>query len=166
MVFHTQLIWRSWFLKQLATGQTRVIAAPDFWHGLDAFDMHNNLSWMSSVSNVPALQALTKPSRVSGGGVGYRGGGENSNQSERTTPETTASAASTTAAPAGGRRNPGRPVHNTDRDAMFTGNTPFAENVRTRRVQQAIALAEGGSTRVRRGVGLRVCLMACKRYLF
>jgi hypothetical protein len=44
MVFHTQLIWRSRFVKQLATGQTRVIAAPDFCHGLDVFDMQNNLS--------------------------------------------------------------------------------------------------------------------------
>jgi hypothetical protein len=55
MVFHTQLIWRSWFVKQLATGQTRVIAAPDFCHGLDAFDMHNNLSWLPSVSHVTVL---------------------------------------------------------------------------------------------------------------
>jgi hypothetical protein len=49
MVFHTQLIWRSWFVKQLATGHARVIAVPDFCHGLDAFDMHNNLSWLPSV---------------------------------------------------------------------------------------------------------------------
>jgi hypothetical protein len=55
-------------VKQLATGQTRVVAAPDFCHGLDTSDMHNNLSWLPSASNVPALQSLTSPSRISGGG--------------------------------------------------------------------------------------------------
>jgi hypothetical protein len=134
VVYHTQIIWSSWFVKQLTTGQTRVIAAPDFCHGLDAFDMHNNLSWLPSVSNVPALQALTSPSRNLGGGGGSRGGGGTSNQPARTAPTTTASAVSTTAAPAGNRRDPGRPVRNTDRDAMFTGNTPFVANVRTRHV--------------------------------
>jgi hypothetical protein len=130
MVFHTQLIWRSWFVKQLATGNTRLIAAPGFYHGLYEFDMHNNLSWLPSVSNMPALQALTSPSRILGGGGGSRGGGGNINHPARTAPTTTASAASTTAAPAGNRR-----------DAIFTVNTPFAANVRARRVQQAIGLA-------------------------
>jgi hypothetical protein len=73
IVFHTQLIWRAWFFKQISTGQTRVIAAPDFCHGLDTFDMHNNLSWLPSVSNVPVLQAPT--SRNLGQGSGARGGG-------------------------------------------------------------------------------------------
>jgi hypothetical protein len=141
MVFHTQLIWRSWFVKQLSTGQTRVIAAPDFCHALDAFSMHNNLSWLPSVSNVPALQALASPTRNLGQGSGSRGGGGNSNPAARATPATAASASPTPAAPAGNRRDPGRPVRNTDRDAMFTGNTHFAASVRTRRVQQAIALA-------------------------
>jgi hypothetical protein len=116
-----------------------VIAAPDFCHGLDTFDMHNNLSWMPSVSNVPVLQALT--SRNIGQGSGARGGDGNSNPSARGTPATTASASPAPAAPAANRRDPGRPVQNTDRDTMFTGNTTFAANVRTHRVQQAISLA-------------------------
>jgi hypothetical protein len=158
MVFHTQLIWRSWFVKQLSTGQTRVIAAPDFCHGLDTFDMHNNLSWLPSVSNVPALQALTSPSRSLGQGSGARGGGGNSNPAARGTPATTASALPAPAAPAANRRDPGHPVRNTDRDAMFTGNTPFAANVRTRRVQQAIALAAPPPQHMRSGVSECMCV--------
>jgi hypothetical protein len=166
MVFHTQLIWRSWFVKQLATGQTRVIAAPNFCHGMDVFDMHNNLSWLPSVSNVPALQALTNTSRTSGGGGRHQRGGGNSNQPAQTTPTNTASVAPTTAAPDGGRRDPGRPVRNTDRDTMFTGNTPFAASVRTHRVQHAITLVPPPSTHARWGVRLHVRLLACKRYFF
>jgi hypothetical protein len=158
MVFHTQLIRRAWFVKQLSTGQTRVIAAPDFCHGLDTFDMHNNLSWLPSVSNVPALQALTSPSRSLGQGSGARGGGGNSNPAARGTPATTASASPAPAAPAANRRNPGRPVRNTDHDTMFTGNTPFAANVRTRRVQQAIALAGPPPQHMRNGVSECMCV--------
>jgi hypothetical protein len=158
MVFHTQLIWRSWFVKQLSTGQTRVIAAPDFCHGLDAFDVHNNLSWLPSVSNVPALQALTSPSRNLGQGSGSQEGGGNSNLAARATPATTASASPTPAAPAGNRHDPGRPVRNTDRDAMFTGNIPFAANVRTHRVQQAIALAGSPPRHMRSGVSECMCV--------
>jgi hypothetical protein len=73
-------------VKQLATGQTQVIAAPYFCHGLDAFDMHNNLSWLPSVSNVLALQDLTNPSRITGGGGGHRGGAATSQHEPRGQP--------------------------------------------------------------------------------
>jgi hypothetical protein len=63
-----------------------------------------------------------------------------------------------TADPAGGWRDPARPVRNTDRDAMFTGNTPFAANVRTRRVKQAIALAGPPPQHMRGGVSDYMCV--------
>jgi hypothetical protein len=145
-------------VKQLTTGHTRVIAAPYFCHGLQAFGMYNNLSWLPSVFNVPALQALTSPSRNLVGGGGSRGGGGNSNHPARTAPTGTASAVASTAAPAGSWCDPGRPVRNTDRDAMFTGNTQFPANVRTRRVQQAIALAGPPPKHMRGGVSDCMCV--------
>jgi hypothetical protein len=63
VVFHTQLIWRAWCVKQISTGQIRVIAAPAFCYGIDAFDMHTNLSWLPSVSNVPVIHALARTGR-------------------------------------------------------------------------------------------------------
>jgi hypothetical protein len=45
-----------------------------------------------------------------------------------------------------------------NRDTMFTGNTPFAANVRTRRVQQAIALAGPPPQHMRNGVSECMCV--------
>jgi hypothetical protein len=43
------------------------------------------------------------------------------------------------------RSDPGPRVRNPVRDASFTGNTAFTGNVRSRRVDEAIALAGGDS---------------------
>jgi hypothetical protein len=74
MVLHTHIIWRSWFVKKLATGQTRLIVAPYFCHGLDILDMHNNLSSLPVVSNVPVIQSLANTGRLTGRGGGHQGG--------------------------------------------------------------------------------------------
>jgi hypothetical protein len=148
MVFHVQLNWRAWFVKQLSTGETKVIPAPDFCHGIDAFDMHNNLSWVPSVANIPVLHALIVPTH----GASTRGTAMRSNASPAT-PVTTPSAP-----PLVARREPGRAVRNTRRDARFTGNTPFAANVRGRRVLQAIVLAGPPPQHVRGGVTECACV--------
>jgi hypothetical protein len=55
-VFHLQLIERDWFEEQMCTGQRFVVPAPEFAER--TFERQNNLSWLPSVSNVPALFAL------------------------------------------------------------------------------------------------------------
>jgi hypothetical protein len=153
MVFHVQLNWRAWFVKQLATGQTRVIAAPNFCHGLDAFDMHNNLSWLLSVANIPVLQALAPIARNTGPIGGTRGAVANR------VPTLPAPATTSPGAVAGvTRRDVGLAIQNTQRDARFTSNTPFSTNVRNRRVTAAIALAGNPPQHVRGGESSNMCV--------
>jgi hypothetical protein len=102
-VFHLQLILRDWFEEQARTGQRRSVPAPDFAEHIRTFERQNNLSWVPSVSNVPALHAL------------------------RLQPL----AANALPAPRGpGVAELGACVRNPSRDARFTGSTAFATNVR------------------------------------
>jgi hypothetical protein len=57
-VFHVQLILRDWFVDQTRTGQCDLDPAPDFGQYHKAFERQNNLNWLPSVSNIPALFAL------------------------------------------------------------------------------------------------------------
>jgi hypothetical protein len=57
-VFHLQFILRDWFEDQTRTGQTTIVSAPEFSLYLKVFERQNNLSWLPSVSNIPALLAL------------------------------------------------------------------------------------------------------------
>jgi hypothetical protein len=139
-VFHLQLIERDCFVESTITGQRTPVPAPDFCQYLRVFERHNNLHWLPSVTNVPALLALI-PSTVTHCPVATprapavpRGGGA-------------------TPAAASECRDPGPRVRNPARDARFTGNTAFARNVRSRCVDEAIALAGGDSAipRITRG---------------
>jgi hypothetical protein len=65
------------------------------------------------------------------------------------------------AAPAPERPDLGSRVRNPARDTRFTGNTAFANNVRSRRVEEVIVIAGGRSTLphvVRDGVSVGVCV--------
>jgi hypothetical protein len=57
-VFHLHLILSDWFVDQMRMGQAAIIPALDFGHYLKLFDRQNNLSWLPSVTNTPALFAL------------------------------------------------------------------------------------------------------------
>jgi hypothetical protein len=146
-VFHLQLIERDWFVESTKTGQRAPVPAPDFCQYLRVFERQNNLHWLPSVTNVPALLALIpaiatpRPGANPRAPAVPRGGGA--------TPPAVGGAP----AAAVERRDPGPRVRNPARDARFTGNTAFARNVRSRRVDEAIALAGGDSAvpRITRG---------------
>jgi hypothetical protein len=151
------LILRDWFVNQTRTGQAAIIPAPDFGYYLKLFDHQNNLSWLPSVTNIPTLFALrATPKRA------------------LITPRRTAAPAEVpTAAPVSNAGNvaraapaPERPdlgprIHNLGRDTRFTGNTVFANNVRSHHVEEAIVVAGDRDTLshiVRDGVSVGVCV--------
>jgi hypothetical protein len=132
-VFHLQLILRDWFEDQTRTGQTSIIPAPDFGLHLKTFELQNNLNWLPSVSYVPALLAL-------------RPAAPRHQHAPRPSVPSAALAAPPATASRGApsavqRPDLGSRVRNPSRDARFTGSTAFANNVRTRRVEDAIQLA-------------------------
>jgi hypothetical protein len=156
-VFHLQLILRDWFVDQMRTGQAAIIPAPDFGYYLKLFDRQNNLSWFPSVTNIPALFALratparapNAPRRLAApAAVPTAAPAANAGNGDR-------------AAPTPERPNLGPRFRNPGRDTRFTGNTAFANNVRARRVEEAIVAAEGRSALphiVRDGVSLCLCV--------
>jgi hypothetical protein len=156
-VFHLQLILRDWFVDQMRTGQAAIIPAPDFGYYLKLFDRQNNLSWLPSVTNIPALLALraapvrapNAPRRLAAPvAVPTAAPVANSGNGNR-------------AAPTPERPNLGSRVRNPGRDTRFAGNTTFANNVRARRVEEAIVAAGGRSALphiVRDGVSLCFCV--------
>jgi hypothetical protein len=156
-VFHLQLILRDWFVDQMCTGQAAIIPAPDFGYYLKLFDRQNNLSWLPSVTNIPALFALrTTPVRAP-------------NAPRRlaapATVPTAAPAANASngdrAAPTPERPNLGSRIRNPGHDTRFTGNTAFTDNVRAHRVEEAIVAAGARSAPsqiVRDGVSMGLCV--------
>jgi hypothetical protein len=60
-VFHLQLILRDWFVEQTRTCQRFSVPSPDFGQYLKMYERQNNLNWLPSVANIPALQALVAP---------------------------------------------------------------------------------------------------------
>jgi hypothetical protein len=113
------------------TGQSAIIPAPDFGCYFKAFERQNNINWLPSVSNVPALPTLWAAS------VGV----PNALRQVAAPPAVT-----TCAPPASERRDLGPRARNPGRDARFTGKTSLANNVRFCRVEEAIALAGGRET--------------------
>jgi hypothetical protein len=106
------------------------------------FKVQNNIMWLPTVTNVPALLALRVATRVStsragtpGGavGIGYGTGGAGAGVGVGTTLGDTLGNVA--------RCYPGDQVRNPNRDARFVGNTPFARMVRIRYVALAIAAA-------------------------
>jgi hypothetical protein len=57
-VCHLQLILCDWFVDQARTSHSAITPAPDFRYYLKTFERQNNLNWIPSVSNIPALLAL------------------------------------------------------------------------------------------------------------
>jgi hypothetical protein len=119
VIFNVQLAWRNWTMLQLDSGEIVLINPPDFGAGLAMVETQNNLMWLPSVTNVPLLLNLSLASRPAAG---------------RTPDPDSVPVAARTATPARGAprtasRNQGRPIRNPARDPMFTGNTPFAQNV-------------------------------------
>jgi hypothetical protein len=147
-VFHLQLIDRDWFVESTKTGQRAPVPAPDFCQYLCIFERQNNLHWLPSVTNVPALLALA-PATI----IPRPGGGPRAPAAPRGGGATAPAAAGVSPAVAVERRDLGPRVRNPAHDARFTGNTAFAGNVRSRRVVEAIALAGGDSAvpRITRG---------------
>jgi hypothetical protein len=134
-VFHLQLILRDWFVDQTHIGQGTVVPAPNFSYYLKAFERQNNIHWLPSVSNVPALLALrVAPDRVPTVPL------------PAAVPATAQASTVVRAALAAERQNMGPCVHNPGCDAHFTGNTAFDNNVRTRHVKDTISLAGGRET--------------------
>jgi hypothetical protein len=152
MTFHVQLAWRNWMVLQIDTGETDAITLPDFGVGLIMLETQNNLMWLSYVTKVPLLLNLSLAQRP-----------------------VTARAPMTAPAPAGNRapnaaaappavaqrdqgRDQGRPIRNTARLPVYTGNTPFLQNIRARRVTEAIALAGPPPVVTRSGVTGPMCV--------
>jgi hypothetical protein len=131
---HSKLIGRACCFKPLATGQTRVIAAS--WPGCIRHAYERVSVGSLLLPNVPVLHALTPTHWSVGPQVEME-------ELQEEPAATTARSSCNTAfvAPLGDRCDPGRPVRNTPRDARVTGDTPFTDNVRTRRVPQAMTLA-------------------------
>jgi hypothetical protein len=65
MVFHVQLMWRSWLTEQISSDTH--VPLPDVCTGLRTLEQNNNLSWVPSCANVPQLQALMQVARPAGG---------------------------------------------------------------------------------------------------
>jgi hypothetical protein len=126
-VFHLQLIFRDWFEEQTRTGQQRLVPPPDFAEHIHTFERQNNLRWVPSVSNVPALHALRLQPRTANAPPAPRGHG----------------VARETGTPRPAPADLGARVRNPSRDARFTGSTAFATNVRERRVDEAIIVGGG-----------------------
>jgi hypothetical protein len=144
MTFHVQLAWWNWTVAQLEAGETEAIDPPDFGTGLTMLETHNNLMWLPSITNVPMLLNLSVPIRAPP--AGRTPGPAPPVRAPAPAPSSAVYHVST---PPGGaanvapvaRRDQGRPIRNTAPASMCTANSPFAQNVRSRRVSEAIALA-------------------------
>jgi hypothetical protein len=133
VVFHVQLAMRNWLVCQLDVGETEYLPPPDVCQGLNMLEVQNNLMWLPTVTNVPALLALCVVTRASV---------STSNPGNRTPAAATAAPAPDGAVvSATPRRDAGAQVCNPNRDARFVGNTPLACLVRSRSVGLAITTA-------------------------
>jgi hypothetical protein len=119
----------------MRTGQRITVPPPDFSEHLRTFERQNNLNWLPSVANVPALMALKTPSRTTVAPRGAPPLPRAAATGDRATPATRTSPRE--------QRELGARIRNPSRHAMFTGNTAFANNVRDRSVDQAFAVAGG-----------------------
>jgi hypothetical protein len=119
LVFHFQLHYRHWFNERFTYGNHTNLP-PDVTSGLQQFVTANRLDWLPGYANVPALAALASPtppgSRV---------------------PPTVAAGAP---AAASGISSSDR-VQNPNRDSRYGGNTPLANNVRSRSIRDALSTA-------------------------
>jgi hypothetical protein len=148
VTFHVQLAWRNWLVSQLDANETVRLGPPAFAQGLNMMEVQNNLMWLPTVNNVPALSALRINVRSPGTTTIPR--------SPVPTQEGTLLAAEPAAV---ARRDPGRQVRNPSRESCFVGNTPLARNVRNKAVVAAIADAGSQPPEVTRaGVAGPMCI--------
>jgi hypothetical protein len=134
VTFHIQLMWRNWLVAQLDAAQTDWVDPPVFGVGLSMLEAQNNLMWLPTVTNVPLLCALRQTQRISLAAAPAARAPVARSQAAR------AADTDSDAAPAA-RRDAGRQVRNPNRAPRFAGNTPFAQNVRSRAVSEAITAA-------------------------
>jgi hypothetical protein len=153
MVFHVQLLWRSWLQEQKAshTFVTLSYVCVGIWF----LEQQNNLSWVPWVSHVQALQSLmhvAHPSPSTSGNAGTR-----SPVAPSMAAATVTGSAATTYAPA--RCEPRSQARNPAWQREFTGAGPLATMVRTRHVSEAIDLAGSDPPRVmQNGTAKKVCI--------
>jgi hypothetical protein len=134
-LFHIQLILRDWLKNKTRTRQLFAVPAPDFAQHIEVFEQQNNLYWLHSVYNVPALLALRNstprlPTAAPRATVAA--------PTERRAP-------SNAAAPAREHRDVGPRMRNPRQDVRFTGNPEFAKKVRECRVDDAMTAVGGTS---------------------
>jgi hypothetical protein len=129
VTFHVQLAWRNWCVVQLDANETVCLDPPDFTQGLNMLEIQNNLMWLPTVTNIPALSALHSLARQPAAATPFW------------TPIQVPAPISglTTEAAAPPRRDPGRQVRNPARQSCFVGKTPFGRNVRYKAISSAIA---------------------------
>jgi hypothetical protein len=162
MVLHVQIQWRSWLLDQVGIDIHQSLYY--FCSGLHILEQQKNLAWVPSCANVPQMQALqhvpmpepanraptinrasVATATVRSGGASVGGGGGS-------------------AAPGGVATCNGKPssvrarIHSTSRCREFTGNSPYATNIRTRCVAEAIVLGGNPPSVVRNGEPNIMCV--------
>jgi hypothetical protein len=64
MVFHVQLAIRNWLACQLDVAKNEYLPPPNFCQGLHILEVQNNLMWLPTTTNVPALLALHVTTRL------------------------------------------------------------------------------------------------------
>jgi hypothetical protein len=72
VTFHVQLAWRNWLVVQLNANETVCLDPPDFTQGLNMLEIQNNLMWLPTVTNIPALSALRSPARQPAAATPFR----------------------------------------------------------------------------------------------
>jgi hypothetical protein len=58
VTFHFQLALRNWLVVQLDANETVRLDPPDFTQDLNMLEIQNNLMWLPTVTNIPALSVL------------------------------------------------------------------------------------------------------------
>jgi hypothetical protein len=137
VTFHIQLMWCNWLVAQLDAAQTDWVDPPVFGVVLSMMEDQKKLMWLPTVTNVPLLLSLRHIPHV----------GLAATPSARVpvarapTARAATPASDTASAAVAARRDAGRHVRNPNHAPRFAGNTPFAQNVRSQAVLEAIATA-------------------------
>jgi hypothetical protein len=127
------MAWRNWLVVQLDANETVCLDPKDFTQGLNMLEIQNNLMWLPTVTNIPALSALRSLTRQPAAATPIR------------TPIWTPiqvpapSSGLNKEADAPPRRDPGCQLCNPAHQACFVGNTPLSRNVRSMATSSAVA---------------------------
>jgi hypothetical protein len=152
MTFHVQLAWRNWMVLQIDTGKTEAPTPPDFGVGLTMLETQNNLMWLPSVTIVPLLLNLGLAQRPVPARAPVTAPAPAGNRAPN------AAAAPPAVARRDQGRDQGRLIRNTARPPVYTGNTPFSQNIRARRVMEAITLSGPSPAVTRSGATGPMCV--------